>query len=232
MALDAIAGRANVARNAWYNLGLSVAEREKREKKLGSEGARNLPPTTLPRCIRFGTCLYLEKNHAPGVCAPFAASGITHKDHTLGMQRVWWRCKTPGLCKTTWRLHTAPNHVSVDLWHTCGGSPAKGMRIGTIAGIGDVVNDETGLVQSQWLRPNPAARVPADESEKLFFVEANTGKKGQGEGPIMLRSSLVLSSERESVVNVELHALASAYFGTSGANGQRPMSGSDLVCIH
>ena len=209
MAIDAAEERAKISMKAWSNRGLSEEDRRRKAATVGDEELPE-PPTTFPGCSRFGTCLSLERNQAPDVCSPFVTGGSNHSEYKFGIQRVWWGCSSAGLCQTTWKLHTAPAHVRFDLTHTCGGAPAKGVRIGTVAGVGDVVNDETGLVQTQWLQPNPAAQVPSDMSETVFFLESAADSGG-----LLVRSSIVLSSSQSSVLDVDLHGTGDRIFRDS-----------------
>ena len=118
------------------------------------------------------------------VCKVFVARPTTKAQRDKGGHRVWYKCLKVGTCDVAGEVRAAPEPVIFHWKHECGGLARKGFKVGTVAGVGDVVKD--GVVDKDWkVSPDiktspPFASVEAKEATSTFSMVDTDGSSYPG----------------------------------------------------
>ena len=162
--------------------------------------------------IGSGKCLKAV-SMSEKICKVTVARPIGKLDREKGGHRIWYTCLKVGECHLTGEVRAAPEPVIFHWKHACGGLARKGFKIGTVAGIGDVVKD--GVIDKDWKVPSditktaPFASVEAKEAMTTFSMVDTENTAGFDIRPVRVHVSnpSVLKVDVSGDVSTEAESL-------------------------
>eukprot|EP00943_MAST-04B_sp_MAST-4B-sp1_P005212 g5212.t1 len=142
--------------------------------------------------IESGKCLKAV-SMSEKICKITVSRPTAKMDRIKGGHRVWYKCLKVGVCEVAGEVRAAPEPVIFHWKHECGGKARKGFKIGTVAGVGDVVKD--GVVDKDWKTPInvnttfPFASVDAKEATTTFSMIDSVNTNGFDIRPVSVSVS-------------------------------------------
>ena len=145
--------------------------------------------------ISSGNCLKAV-SMSDKVCKVTVARPTAKAARDKGGHRVWYKCLKVQALAMSREVRAAPEPVIFHWKHECGGLARKGFKVGTVAGVGDVVKD--GVVDKDWkfLQISKPRRLLPPLKRKKHFSMVDTDGSSYPSGLIFSLFALVYPTQK------------------------------------
>ena len=127
-----------------------------------------------PLCAKYGTCLKLiEGSFDDTVCAPYVQGSTKRIGRENGKHNIFYNCTKVGVCRSSWKVRTAPTPLTLTWTHQCDDGASIGLQIGTDKTTMDVVSPTTGREQAAWVTGQSTSKVLPPATTTSFYVQGD-----------------------------------------------------------